>query len=91
MHTPIKRKFEKRQVNVFEIDDTWGCDLVEMQEWNKQNRGYRYMLTVIDVFSKYAWAIPLKDKKGTTTTDAFKLIVKESERIPKHIWVDEGK
>ena len=49
------------------------------------------MLTVIDVFSKYAWAVPLKDKKGTTTTDAFKLIVKESERIPKHIWVDEGK
>ena len=49
------------------------------------------MLNIIDIFSKYAWSIPLKDKKGTTVLDAFKRIVKESNRIPKHIWVDEGK
>ena len=78
-------------MNVFEIDDTWGCDLVEMQEWSKQNKGYRYMLNVIDIFSKYAWSIPLKDKTGKSILDGFKQIVKESNRIPKNIWVDEGK
>ena len=67
------------------------ADLVEMQEWSKQNKGYRYMLNVIDIFSKYAWSIPLKDKKGNSVLDGFKHIVKESERIPKHIWVDKGK
>ena len=56
-----------------------------MQEWSKQNRGYRYMLNVIDVFSKYAWSIPLKDKKGLTTTEVFKAIVKQSNRIPRKI------
>jgi len=76
---------------VFEIDDVWGCDLVEMQEWNYQNKGFRYMLNVIDVFSKYAWSIPLKDKKGVTVVQAFKQIVKQSGRLPKHIWVDKGK
>ena len=49
------------------------------------------MLNVIDVFSKYAWSIPLKDKKGLTTTEAFKAIVKQSNRIPRKIWVDKGK
>ena len=62
-----------------------------MQEWSKVNKGFRYMLNVIDVFSKYAWSIPLKDKTGQTTLDGFKLIVKDSGRIPKYIWVDEGK
>jgi hypothetical protein len=62
-----------------------------MQEWNYQNKGFRYMLNVIDVFSKYAWSIPLKDKRGLTVVDAFKQIVKQSGRVPKHIWVDQGK
>jgi len=62
-----------------------------MQEWSKLNKGFRYMLNVVDVFSKFAWSIPLKDKTGQTTLDAFKLIVKRSGRIPKYIWVDEGK
>jgi transposase InsO family protein len=46
---------------VNEIDDVWAADLVEMQEWSKVNKGYRYILNVIDCFSKYAWGIPLKD------------------------------
>ena len=73
------------------MDDVWGADLVEMQEWSKQNKGYRYMLNVIDVFTKFAWSIPLKDKRGDTVTEAFKNIVKTSKRIPKHLWVDQGK
>ena len=62
-----------------------------MQEWSKENKGYRYMLNVIDVFSKYAWSIPMKDKTGITTLNAFKQIVESSKRKPKHIWVDKGK
>ena len=72
-------------------NDIWGADLVEMQEWANKNKGFRYMLNVIDCFTKYAWSIPLKDKKGLTVLDAFKKIVKESKMAPKHLWVDEGK
>ncbi len=78
-------------VDVYGVDDIWGADLVEMQEWSKINKGYKYMLNVIDVYSKYAWSVPLKDKKGDTVTEAFKYIVKSSNRIPKHLWVDQGK
>ena len=91
LHKPVRRKFPRRHVDASGIDDIWGCDLVEMQEWSKKNKGYRYMLNVIDVFSKYAWSIPLKDKKGETATEAFKAIVKKSNRIPRKIWVDKGK
>jgi len=87
----VRRHFQRRLVKVKHIDDIWGADLVEMQEWSKVNKGFRYMLNVIDVFSKFAWSIPLKDKTGKVTLDAFKQIVKESGRIPKYIWVDEGK
>ena len=64
LHKPVKRKFQRRQVLVNEIDDVWAADLVEMQEWSKVNKGYRYILNVIDCFSKYAWSVPMKDKKG---------------------------
>ena len=87
----MRRKFQRRKVEVYGVDDIWGADLVDMQEWSRNNKGYKYMLNVIDVYSKYAWSVPLKDKKGDTTTEAFKYIVKNSNRIPKHIWVDKGK
>ena len=61
-----------------------------MQEWKSVNKGYRYILNVIDCFSKYAWSVPLKDKMGKTVLYAFQYIVK-SNRKPKYIWVDEGK
>ncbi len=64
---------------------------MEMQEWSKENKGFRYALNIVDIFSKYSWSVPLKDKTGQTTLDAFERIVRESGRIPKYIWVDEGK
>ena len=78
-------------MNVFEKDEVWGADLVEMQEWEKVNKGFRYMLNIIDVFSKYAWSVPLKDKKGQTVTAALDTTVKTSNRTPKFLWVDQGK
>ena len=56
-----------------------------MQERADKNKGFRYMLNVIDCFTKFAWSIPLKDKKGVTVLEAFKKIVDESKMIPKHL------
>ena len=61
-----------------------------MQLLSKLNKGFRFLLCVIDIFSKYAWVIPLKDKKGISTVNAFKQILKESNRKPNKIWVDKG-
>ena len=61
-----------------------------MQLITKFNKGFRFLLCVIDIFSKYAWVVPLKDKKGITITNAFQKILKESNRKPNKIWVDKG-
>ena len=60
-----------------------------MQLISKFNKGFRFLLCVIDIFSKYAWVVPLKDKKGITITNAFQKILKESNRRPSKIWVDK--
>ena len=61
-----------------------------MQLISKFNKGFRFLLCVIDIFSKYAWVVPLKDKKGITITNAFQKILKESNRKTNKIWVDKG-
>ena len=60
-----------------------------MQSLSKYNKGIKYLLCVIDLFSKYVWVIPIKDKKGTSTVNAFKKIISE-KRKPNKIWVDQG-
>ena len=77
LHKPIKRNFTRRRVIANHIDEIWCSDLVEMQQFSKWNKGYRYLLMVLDVFSKYGWIVPLKDKKGETVAEAFKKIFKE--------------
>ena len=57
-------------------DNIWGVDLADMQLISKYNKGIRYLLCAIDLFSKYAWVVPLKDKKGTTIVNSFKSILK---------------
>ena len=61
-----------------------------MQLLSKFNRGFRFLLCVIDIFSKYAWTVPLKGKKGVSIINAFQKILKESNRKPNKIWVDKG-
>ena len=61
-----------------------------MQLIKKFNKGFRFLLCVIDFFSKYAWVVPLKDKKGASIVNAFQKILKESDRKPNKIWVDKG-
>ena len=72
------------------IDEVWCSDLVEMQQFSKWNKGFRYLLMVLDVFSKYGWIVPLKDKKGETVSEALKTILKEG-RKPQYLWTDKGK
>ena len=63
-------------------DNIWGADLADMQLIRKFNKGFRFLLCVTDIFSKYAWVVPLKDKKGISIVNAFQKILKESDRKP---------
>ena len=71
-------------------DNIWGVDLADMQSLSRYNKGFRYLLCAIDLFSKYAWVIPINDKKGTSIVNAFKKIISNGQRKPNKIWVDEG-
>ena len=66
LHKPKRKNYPRRRVIVNHIDEIFAADLVEIQKFAKLNKGYRYLLTCIDIFSKYSWVIPLKDKKGIT-------------------------
>ena len=90
LHKPIIRKFKKRKVHSAFKDNIWGADLADMQLISKFNKGIRFLLCVIDIFSKYAWVVPLKDKKGVSIVAAFQSILKQSDRKPNKIWVDKG-
>ena len=90
LHKPIIRKFKKRKVYSTFKDNIWGVDLADMQLLSKYNKGIRFLLCVIDIFSKYAWFVPLKDKKGINIVKAFQSILKQSNRKPNKIWVDKG-
>ena len=90
LHKPIIRKFKKRKVYSSFKGNIWGVDLADMQLISKYNKGIRYLLCVIDLFSKYAWVVPLKDKKGVSIVNAFQSILNSSKRKPNKIWVDQG-
>ena len=90
LHKPIIRKFKKRKVYSSFKDNIWGADLADMQLISKYNKGIRYLLCVIDLFSKYAFVVPLKDKKGSSIVDALQSILNKSKRKPNKIWVDQG-
>ena len=85
---PIIKKFIKSTVYSGFKDNIWGADLADMQLTSKFNT--TFSLWVIDIFSKYAWVVPLKDKKGITITNAFQKILKESAWKPNKVWIDEG-
>ena len=87
---PVIIKFNKRKVLSPFIDKIWGADLPIMQLINKFNKGFRFLLCVIDIYSKYAWVILLKNKNCITITNAFQWLLKESNCKPNKIWVDKG-
>ena len=89
LHKPIIKKSKKRKVYSSFRDNIWGLDLADMISLGKYNKGIKYLLCAIDLFSKYAWVIPLKDKKGTSIVNAFQKIISKG-RKPNKIWVDQG-
>ena len=90
LHKPVIKKFNKRKVYSRFKDNIWGVDLADMQSLSKKNKGIKCLLCAIDLYSKYAFVIPLKDKKGISIVNAFDQIIKQSERKPNKIWVDQG-
>ena len=87
LHKPIIRNFNKGKVHSPFIDNIWDADLADMQLISKFNKGFRFLLCVIDIYSKYARVITLKDKK---CANVFHEILKESNKKPSKIWVDKG-
>ena len=86
LHKPIINKFNKRKVYSQFKDNIWGVDLADMQSLSRKNKGIKYLLCAIDLYSKYAFVFPLKDKKGIIIANAFNKIIKQSERKPNKIW-----
>ena len=77
LHKPKTKIFPRRKIIVNYINEIFAADLVEMQKFAKMNKGFRYLLICIDIFSKYSWVIPLKDKKGINVKMPYKRFLKK--------------
>lgn len=89
LHKPIRRRFPRGRVLVSEMDYQWESDLVDLSSLSRYNNGYKFLVTTIDVLSKFAWVIPLKDKSGKSLVSAFTKILKGG-RKPKKLHTDHG-
>ena len=91
LHKPVTRKFKKSIVYARGVDNIWAVDLVDMKAFAKDNKGVKYLLTVLDIFSRYGWIAPLKTKTGVEVANALRLRQIFKERKPEKLWVDKGK
>ena len=87
LNKPVINKFPRKKIIINYIDEIHSCDLVDMQKYSRMNKGYKYIFTNIDIFSKYAWSFPIKSKKISDIKPCFQKIFKE--RKPKFIWSDK--
>ena len=90
LHKPVIEKFDRRKVYSLYQDNIWGIDLADTKLLSRQNKGIKYLLCVIDLFGKYAFVVPLKDKNGSSIVKGFEKIISELDRQPNKIWVDQG-
>ena len=90
IHKPVIKKFKKRKVYSQFKYNIRGVDLADMQSLSRKNKSIKYLLCVIDLYSKCAFVIPLKDKKGISILNAFNKIIKQYNRKPNKIWIDQG-
>ncbi|XP_065678209.1 uncharacterized protein LOC136093180 [Hydra vulgaris] len=88
LHKPVIKHFIKRKVLSNGIDDIWAADLVDLQAYSTFNNGIKYLLMVIDIFSKYEWIIPLKSITGIEVANALNKIFKDRKCMK--LWVDKG-
>lgn len=90
LHKPARRNFKRRHTLIKGFDDLWQADLMELLPYAKINKGYKYVLVVIDCYSKFVWTRPLKSKTGPETSKAVEDIFKQG-RVPKNLQTDRGK
>ena len=89
---PPKKNYITNKTNVYYIDNIWSLDILDLKDYGpKNNRGYRYVLVIIDNFSKFGWTVPLKNKNAQTIKDSFENILMNSKRKPNLIESDRGK
>ena len=89
---PPKKNYITNKTDVYHIDDIWSLDILDLKDYgSKNNRGYRYVIVVIDNFSKYGWTVPLKNKNAQTIKDSFENILITSKRKPELVETDRGK
>ena len=94
--SPQITKFRRERIKPLYKDETWSADLIDKSSLSKHNNKYKFMLIVIDIFTKYSWAIPLKNKSGSSITNGFKIVLREhpqcgsESKIPEELWVDRG-
>ena len=89
---PPKKNYITNKTNVYYIDDIWSLDILDLKDYGpKNNKGYRYVLVIIDNFSKFGWTSPLKNKNAQTIKDSFENILISSKRKPNLVESDRGK
>ena len=88
LHKPIIRNFKRRKVNFGDFpNEIWSADLIDLKKLKKYNNGFQYIFNIIDLYSRHAWSIPIKNKTGTSIVEAFDSIRGSK---PKKLWVDNG-
>ena len=100
---PQVTKFRRQRIIPLNKDETWSADLIGKSSLSKYDNNYKFILTVIDIFTKYVWAVPLKNKSGLSITNGFIIVSSESpqggsespqggfeDRKPEKLWVDRG-
>ena len=91
LHRPVRKHFARNPTYTSGIDEQWQADLVDMQALSRANKGMKYLLTCIDVFSKFAWVVPIKAKSTAVMLDAFKqLFFDAAPRCPRKLQTDKG-
>ena len=91
LHKPVRRRFQRNHIVSAGKDDLWMADLIDMVKYKDWNKGYKYILLVVDTFSKYVWLRVQKSKSGQDVCDALKDILKTNRRVPNKIITDKGK
>ena len=89
LHKPIIRKFKRRKVNFGNFpNEIWSADLIDLKKLKKYNNGFQYIINIIDLYSRHAWSIPIKNKTGKSIVEAFNSL--SETKKPKKLWVDNG-
>lgn len=91
LHKPVRYKFNRRKVLAYGINELIQCDLVDLTKFSKYNKGIKFLLTAIDVFSKYAFAIPLRNKSAESVSNGLKILLKQLKPSPQLFQSDFGR